>query len=394
MNKDDNQIMKKIQEKLSPGKYWGGYKQICELLDEPVYIDKTAKNQQLRTWSRFFKYEIIKHSRTWSIEKIYDTPKAPTVQGSSNNMPTLAADIIAKIITDDKRKNYSYSWIGTKSSIAKDIGITTDAYYKAKKNLSSTVENVIENVEPYEKNITYNDVSHFFSQTDSRVKYFIEKALDELEDKHVIFYEQKYIIYDTNKKNFHSLNMKNSEDVERIFFYHNACISLMKKYDIPKDDISTLKKHHIEPASYYKELNAITSTKDFTIFKAYVICIIESVIEKYYESKMLDAVSLDDMRLNLYNQFHDSSYKNQKRYTDAKGKSIGIGKNPDDYVSKNYSLVCDYLTKTFKEFKPYNSVSHSLGYRPPSENDIEDNDNFVMIDIVDGIIPILINKLD
>ena len=53
-NYDDKELMELIQNKLSPGKYWGGYKQICELLNEPIYTNRNAKNQQIRTWSRVF----------------------------------------------------------------------------------------------------------------------------------------------------------------------------------------------------------------------------------------------------------------------------------------------------------------------------------------------------
>lgn len=390
----DNEFMTIVKEKLSPGKYWGGYKQICELLNITHYTNnKNAKNVQLRYLERFFKYEIVKGSKTWVIEELYDEAKPVLIPGPKEDLTILTADIITKVIAQDKKDYASVRWIGTNKSIAKRIGITTDEYYKAKSNITDTDQDVKANVVPVENNVTYEDTYRFFEQHEDRVKYLVGKALDRLEAMHVIMYEDKYVIYDLEEKKFHSINFNNSEDRDRILFYNKISIELMEKYGIEQDDKYTLMKNNIDSSNYYKELNYMTSVNGFSVFKAYVIYNINSSLDKYIASNMLDERNLDEMRLELHNSFYNKRQQSQIRYTKKKGKTVNIGNNFDDVVSKNYNLVCDYLTQKLLTFKKYKDIKPTLGLETPSENDIETADNLELIDVLGGVVPMLIANI-
>lgn len=374
----DNEFMTIVKEKLSPGKYWGGYKQICELLNEPD-LSKNArkKKEQIKNWNRFFEGSQIDNSKSWVIKTVFDNPIINSELVSKEDLTATFTDILVKIIAEE-RKNISKDrdpnvWIGSNKRISNDLALSGSEIFIANEYMYHTVPLVrnellellkITDKDNEKGDVTTHEIIHNFERIEKKIRYTVEKAMEKLGTSKVALVQKQYVLINPDTYEFHVFNNQNPEDVEFMKLYNIACVDLMKEYKLEDDNFFTLLKHHISPYKYRAELDELLEGVKWRTFQAYVVYIMPYGLEYYYKTRKLDEVDINELRTKVHTVFTESLRNLGKKYAqDHKSKLRVIKGDLPKTFTINYELVCDYIIKQYVTYSNYNSTKNKLGYQ-------------------------------
>lgn len=164
-------------EKLEVGTICKNYKELCNLLGEPIKSGK-SKEYQVKNWERYFKYDRDKYK--FIITEIYDTPmiKEDGRKLSKNTVPymdemeTLILDLLAQ---SDNGGAISLS----KNKLLHSLKIINDNYkfYNRKRLKLSEITN-----------INISNIDEFYTTTSDSFKSQLETALRRLSNQSLIFW--------------------------------------------------------------------------------------------------------------------------------------------------------------------------------------------------------------
>lgn len=171
------------------------YKEMCNLLDEPVKTG-CSKQAQMKNWERFFKFR--KEGKTgFVIEEVYDTEIPKTIKNDAIYTKLIELILMNKLSLSD-----NFSIEATKNNLYEMLGLVNNNYTNPQKKSNTTKEFAKKHskktigcslpVLSYKKSEFYcND---FFTYTNNRLDKILDDALKSMEKRKLIHYNIKYKI--------------------------------------------------------------------------------------------------------------------------------------------------------------------------------------------------------
>jgi hypothetical protein len=166
-------------ENLKHGMVVKNYKEMCSLLGEDIK-DGNSKKAQIEEWNRYFKFE--RNGHKFIINEVFNVPKCIEKTINSKYIEEIR-DILVDYIFNHRDKEGKVTL--TFSQLVDILGLANETYTMGncrKRELSDVL------------NIDLKAVYYFYNNTRSELRKIIERALNSLKNRSVIYYENVIMI--------------------------------------------------------------------------------------------------------------------------------------------------------------------------------------------------------
>lgn len=172
---------------LNVGMVVKNYKQMCELLEQPVCVGK-SKQYQIKTWERYFDY--YKEGQKFIITQIYDTP-LPDNDGRKLR-DSLYTKYIEVLLMRYLASCNDCSADITKKQLYKLIGLIPNTYENYSDEFGKRVQNKMKN--EYQQEVDEESIQIFCQKTNLKLNSIITSALESMKRRMLITYQTQYVI--------------------------------------------------------------------------------------------------------------------------------------------------------------------------------------------------------
>lgn len=192
LNCTDQPVRKELFEvdtsKLEIGMTVKNYKELCELLDQPIKAGD-SKKAQLKDFKCYFDWEKV--GQKFIISDIYDTPLTKEDKRNLGNN-SIYVQCIEVILLQYLLKQNGYTRTLTKRNWWEMLGIVNHKYGR-------TTETQLKDLD---YSVTSWEVRHFYQRCNKKLEQILFSALNSLKNRRLITYEIQTVIvqYDKNKR--------------------------------------------------------------------------------------------------------------------------------------------------------------------------------------------------
>lgn len=192
LNCTDQPVRKELFEvdtsKLEIGMTVKNYKELCELLDQPIKAGD-SKKAQLKDFKCYFDWEKV--GQKFIISDIYDTPLTKEDKRNLGNN-SIYVQCIEVILLQYLLKQNGYTRTLTKRNWWEMLGIVNHKYGR-------TTETQLKDLD---YSVTSWEVRHFYQRCNKKLEQILFSALNSLKNRKLITYEIQTVIvqYDQNKR--------------------------------------------------------------------------------------------------------------------------------------------------------------------------------------------------
>ena len=269
-----------IARKLEIGEAYS-YKELCELLNQPVY-GGTQKKAQLKEFERYFAFERAK--RKLIITDIYEVPLSKETRNS------IYVQYIEKILLFYLSQQTGFKLIVTPKDLWEILGMVNSDYRK--------YENNYEDLCYLDVDMKPSDIEHFYGRIGQNLPKILDSALESLRKRCLIMYEHQYMI----KKSDKPYKLANSKEKSYILECKKQALEQMELYS---EQQVILKKRTKE---YFEKINS--NLRRYGYERAY------KVYEIIYTKKYIQReINKEKKQLNeeIINRMNTQAENNVKR---------------------------------------------------------------------------------
>lgn len=349
------------QSKLIEGKIYKNYKELCGDLELEVKTGN-ARESQFKDISRYC--EIEKEGHKIKIIKIYDKKLDKEDKRKGNKNRSIYGDIVELLVLDYLNKQNSKSVTISKTNLLQHVGLANRNYVSLK-NYPQKLANYIG------YNILY--VQDFYSINDTKLKRIVERALNSLEDKRLIFYESIIKL-----KRLGESNQKTASLVEKNYIL-DVEKDTMISYGFER--MSTLRNSH-KWRFFKKEVdNILRDTAGIQYYySAYEIAINQKHINKEKEKLENDILKIFNNEFNTSEKTYEVNELIVKNINEnALKRNSDISKKGTKYeyrLSKAYLEASEKLSRMLISYNSSMLLNDVLNYK-------KENEQLEIIDISD-----------
>lgn len=226
-------------KKLKTGDVIKNYKELCNLIEENVK-EGSSKKAQLKEFERYFQYE--KHGHKFVILEVFDKPLMKCDKRKDGNrriyVTYIESILLSYLFGLDDSTGYF-----TKKELWRLLGMINQSYEKVE----------VDKLQKIDSRITHWEVNKFYQRCDYKLTSILFSALNSLQNRSLIEYEEQYVIVDeknnktyvanddekkiiltVEKKILNKMGLYSKTHAIACFklndFYENVNIFLQKKY--------------------------------------------------------------------------------------------------------------------------------------------------------------------
>ena len=186
------------------------YKELCELLGEPVKTGE-AKKTQLKNWSCYFEFERPKYKHCYIILDIYEEPLEKENDKRSKGNNNIYTKFIETILINYLSRQEGNVKTFTRRNWWELLGMVNERYNK----LTTT------QLQKIDKSFTEFEINHFYQRCNKKLDSILTSALNNMKHRRLIEWEyQTVIVYNENK-----YFVANDDEVESILKIENNILN-------------------------------------------------------------------------------------------------------------------------------------------------------------------------
>lgn len=281
---------------LKEGQTIKNYKELCEILDIKHATNTTYKNKQLEELKLYCKF--TKEGNKYIIEEIYNQPTitiSDILKSKNNKYIKLLADIMLEQLYKNPKNLEQIPLI----KLFTMLGVTNNNYKYAnnyRKELSQLY------------NIQLASIYYFYSNTRNEFKKIIERCLNNLQKRSVLFWTKCIMIVET---------VKGEDDKKKIYKADKQTTELI--LDTQKETLQYLEINNMyelmKDKKKLKEFNSIIKKElTFNYYYAYDITVGQKAIQIEYNNILQERQKLNGLMIDksnkLFDKEHYTKYKN------------------------------------------------------------------------------------
>ncbi|BDU82075.1 hypothetical protein SNUCP2_17440 [Clostridium perfringens A] len=315
------------------------YKELCSLLEIKVMSGK-SKKIQLEDLERFCEYH--KEGNKFVIDEIFETPLPKVdgrINGNNNVYVEEIGDILVEYISNNKKADNKV--LLSFSKLINILGLVNNTYtvgnYR-KKELSDILK------------IELSAIHYFYNTSRCEFKKIIKRALNNLQKRSVIKYEEKWQICENIKVDGETRDSYRLATENEISMILNA-----QKRSLKEMELKDLTALFLAGSGKYREFNKKVNDKLPNSWNYYY-----SVYEIIYGSAAVDIEMeyIEEKRVSLNNKSKDKMSKvfgideeesNEKRLTEVLIDLIKYDLKLDEQIIKKYEENRENKNKLIEE---------------------------------------------
>ncbi|WEZ09561.1 hypothetical protein P5663_06870 [Priestia flexa] len=197
-------------DNISEGQIFKNYKALCSELGVKVYSGGNAKKAQLKEFERYFDY--YREGNKYIVKEIYDEPK-PKIDGrgkspGSRRNNSVYDNYIQLLIADMLATSNKNELSVSTTSLLEKLNMINKNY----KLFRESVEEIVGVVE-VEKILVHD----FYNTSGSSLKNTLERALNDLDDKRVAYYQKIMKVFDKRTQSHRQATKREEELIKHTY---------------------------------------------------------------------------------------------------------------------------------------------------------------------------------
>lgn len=323
------------------GKTYKNYKNMCDVLQEPIKNGK-SKTYQIEEWKRYFNFEKV--GQKFLVTEIYQVPlKNEDLRNKGNN--SIYVQYIELLLLNQLAKEPNWRCALTKQKLFEILGLTNKKYKE----------------KPYKELMEFNssiktfDINHFYQRANQKLEQILFGALKNLKNRCLISYSEQIVIVDQNNET----KIASDKEIKLINSIYKQVLNEMKYISLTQvflkfkgDDfynrVNEILYERYKWQYTYKQYKLIYTKED-------VIQEIPNVEARITKLKLNDKV-INVMNLQANKKYNDNQSKLKEEINTYLGSDKVWGKVSESIVDKkqlNLFVYKDNYVEIQKELAEY-----------------------------------------
>jgi hypothetical protein len=331
-------------KKLKIGQTYKNYKELCLELGIEIKASTNSKNAQLRELSRYCKYNKVGHK--FFIEEVYSTPlphieNRGKTEGSRNNNSVygeMVQLLILDLLAQCRKGHLSIS----RSKLMLTINMINENYGFCGEQVKKLGEYA-----EIEEGIIYD----FYNTSNSNFKSVIEKALNNLMDKRIIWYDMITKVCEMGTR-IHRLATQEEKEIIRdseklildeLGYKQVSQVRCSKHWKLFKGKVKNLLNENGEIEYYYFAYDIYANEKYLQEERKELLkFLLEQVEREEYKGELNATV--------YYNLIENAKKRHEKGFTSQKMSKYRLQDNYIEDIIKLVELLIDNSTGDITEY--------------------------------------------
>lgn len=289
------------------GKTYKNYKNMCDVLQEPIKNGK-SKTYQMKEWKRYFNFEKV--GQKFLVTEIYQVPlKNEDLRNKGNN--SIYVQYIELLLLNQLAKEPNWRCALTKQKLFEILGLTNKKYKE----------------KPYKELMEFNssiktfDINHFYQRANQKLEQILFGALKNLKNRCLISYSEQIVIVDQNNET----KIASDKEIKLINSIYKQVLNEMKYISLTQVFLK------FKGDDFYNRVNEILYERykwQYTYKQYKLIYTKEDVIQEIPNVEArITKLQLNDKVINVMNLQANKKYNdNQSKLKEEINKYLGSDK--------------------------------------------------------------------